>query len=130
MIATVQITKSKTPTGRNRMLWLLLLFGFCIPAVLVNSAFSESINQMLPETLPFPSTYNKKASGCSATYELAQKLGIDCKRWQSPYRKLIEEKNTNGTLVIIFPWDTLTSADADNIVEWVKRGNDLVYLDF
>jgi hypothetical protein len=110
------------------MWWLVVLILVCIPAVLVGSAFSDSMSQVLPETLPFPSTFNKKPSGYSAMFEVAEKVNLKPKRWQSAYRTL--SKDAHGTLIMVLPWEVPSRNDVDNIMKWVAKGNDLIYLDF
>lgn len=114
---------------RHHNFWVLVLLAVCVPAVIVGSAFSEGVNQLLPETLPNPTTYNKKASGYSALYELCEKAGLSVKRWELPYRRLSASKQ-RGTLVLVLPWDILDRADVDYITNWVEKGNDFVYLDY
>jgi hypothetical protein len=127
MSASLTSTTLNTRIEPQRKWWLLVLLLVCIPAVLVSSHYSDTMNQMLPETLPFPSTYNQKASGYAALYELCKKTGVSAARWESPYRQLDKER---GTLVIALPWESLSKGDVDQIIKWVKAGNDLVYLDF
>lgn len=112
---------------RSRLFWIVVLALVCVPAVFVSGSSKDAMNSFMPETFPFPSTYNKKMSGYSAFYELCQKVGFDCERWEMPYRQL--DSQHQGTLVIVGPWQLLTKTDLDNLIRWVKEGNDLVYID-
>lgn len=129
MMAHTEGTILNTSVPSRRKWLLLVLLLICIPAVFVSRQFTSSLNQILPETLPFPSTYNDKASGYSALYELCSKTGVKASRWEAPYRQLLS-KGTKGTLVIVLPWESLSRGDFDQILKWVKQGNDLVYFDY
>lgn len=125
----VTVAQKPRAPGRHHSWWLLLLLVVSIPAVIVGTGFSDKMQQMLPETLPFPSTYNRKGSGYSALMELCRKVGIKTTRWEGPYRGLSKQK-LRGTLVVALPWENLNQNDIDNVLTWVAAGNDLVYFDY
>lgn len=129
MTASLKSTTLNTSIQPRRKWLVLVLLLICIPAVLVSRQFSTTFNQILPETLPFPSTYNDKASGYSALYELCSKAGVKASRWEAPYRQLLSNR-TKGTLVIVLPWESLSRGDFEQILKWVKQGNDLIYFDY
>jgi hypothetical protein len=128
MTASTTVTKSDTKYSKHHAWWMLVLVLVCIPAALVSEPLSESFGQIMPETLPNTSSYNKKASGYSALFELCQKVGIPSHRWEGSYRELI--KHTKGTLVIVLPSEPLSRHEVDSLMKWVQQGNDLVYLDY
>jgi hypothetical protein len=113
---------------QHHMWWLGALIAVSVFGVLVGTAFRDTLTTFIPETVPNLSTYNKKASGYSALFELAEKLKLDVRRWQAPYRMLSADKVT-GTLVILSPWDTPSASEAEMLERWVEEGNDLVFLD-
>jgi len=130
MTQAVDAKLPATTSGyRHHNWWLVALLVVCIPGVMIGAAYKDTLNQTLPEALPFPSTFSKKASGYSALFDLSQKLGVPTSRWMSPYRNLSKLK-TSGTLFIVMPWEDLESKEIDHITNWVKEGNDLVYLDY
>jgi hypothetical protein len=113
---------------RKSTVWLIVVLSLVsVPAVLMSNSSKDAMNSFMPETFPFPSTFNKKMSGYSAFYELCQKVGFKCQRWEMPYRELNYQHQ--GTLVIVTPWQLLTKGDLQYLDRWVKDGNDLVYLD-
>lgn len=114
---------------RHHNWWLIILLVVCVPAVIVGNAFSDGLHQLMPETIPNPSSYNLKASGYSALYQLANKVGLKTQRWESAYRNL-DKQDSAGTMVIVLPWEPLSKGDLDHLLKWVKSGNDLVYLDY
>lgn len=114
---------------RHYFWWLLALLVICVPAVIIGADYKKTWDDLLPETLPFPSTYNKKGSGYSALMELLQRSGVGVNRWESPYRNL-NLKKVKGTLVIISPWETFGDGDVNAITQWISEGNDLVLIDY
>lgn len=131
---TADVANSDKPVPREPLLskhqiWCLVaLLVVCIPGVIISANFKESVDRYVPEALPMPSTFNKRPSGYSGLFELLQKVGLKPARWQSPYRDLLKN-NVKGTLVIIDPFESPSSADLATIREWVDKGNDLVYAD-
>jgi hypothetical protein len=113
---------------QHHMWWLGALIAVSVFGVLVGTAFRDTLTTFIPETMPNLSTYNKKASGYSALFELAEKLKLDVHRWQAPYRMLAADKVT-GTLVVLSPWDTPSPSEAEMLQRWVEDGNDLIFLD-
>lgn len=112
----------------HRVWWqLLALLLVSIGAVLVSGGFNEQMNRYMPETMSFPSTYNTRQSGYSGLLELAHKIGLEAKTWELPYRNL---SGVSGTLVIVAPSETPSELDAKTILDWVRQGNDLIYLDY
>lgn len=115
------------PTAPNRIWWQLAVFVLVsTAAVYAGLSFNERFERQMPESRAFPSTYNSHGSGYSALLELARKLDLPFRRWQSPYRLLSERK---GMLVIVQPLESLSQFEVDQIIDWVKAGNQLVYLD-
>jgi hypothetical protein len=80
----------------------------------------------MPETSTLTSTFNAKPSGLSGLYQLTKRLGLRCRQWQLPYRRLPE---LAGTLVIIGPSESLQEFEIEQILSWVASGNKLIYLD-
>jgi hypothetical protein len=97
-------------------------------AVSVGQVYKRDLSRLIPEALPMPSTYNDKQSGMSAFYELCQKLKLKPRRWELPYRNL-KAGDVKGTLVIIDPQVMPNDLEINQIIPWVKAGNDLIFLD-
>ncbi|MBX9667805.1 MAG: DUF4350 domain-containing protein [Candidatus Obscuribacterales bacterium] len=117
----------ESPSGFNRMWWqigILLL----VSAVMVytGSAFDDELKKYVPEGRQLASTYNKKATGLMALSRLAEASGQKVIAWESPYRHLDTEE---GILVLIAPTESLAPFQIDQILAWVKKGNQLVYID-
>lgn len=92
----------------------------------LSSTFEDELARYVPETMTDTSTYNKKPTGYAGCFELSEKLKNSTKRWQRPYRDLQEP----GTLVVMGPSQFLQDFEIEQILKWVKEGNDLVYMDF
>jgi len=92
----------------------------------VGMAYDENMEKWLPETTANPSTYNRKPSGTSGFFEIVTEAGIPCSLWLLPYRQLKGEK---GVLVVFAPNASLKQFEVDQILQWVKSGNKLVYFD-
>jgi hypothetical protein len=101
---------------------LIISFG----AVVTGMAVEQQKDNYLPESHTLPSVFNRKPSGTSGLKEIAGKSGIKCKEWVLPYRQLPLIK---GVLVIISPSESLADFESKQILNWVKDGNDLIYLD-
>jgi hypothetical protein len=93
---------------------------------LVGKTFDENKVKWLPETSAFPSTYNKKASGISGLYEIVERLDLKNRLWLLPYRQL---GIVHGTLCVFSPASSFKDYEADQILNWVKAGNQLIYID-
>ncbi|MCC7528537.1 MAG: DUF4350 domain-containing protein [Candidatus Melainabacteria bacterium] len=111
----------------NRIWWqlfaLLLVSGL---AVYSGIAFDEQKDRFWPETEILISVFNRKPSGLSGMKDIVTKIGQKNRTWQLPYRNLTD---TKGMLVICQPTESLSELDAKQILEWVHKGNDLVYFD-
>ncbi len=111
----------------NRIWWqlfaLLLVSGL---SVYSGIAFDEQKDRFWPETEILISVFNKKPSGLSGMKDIVTKIGQQNFTWQLPYRNLTD---TKGMLVICQPTESLSELDAKQILEWVHKGNDLVYFD-
>lgn len=95
-------------------------------AAYVGISFDENMDRFMPEAGVLTSIFNKKPSGLSGLAEIARRAGIDAHPWQLPYRQLT---SVRGMLVIVQPSESLSDFESEQIVNWVKKGNDLVYLD-
>jgi len=95
-------------------------------AVFASIGFDAELENYLPESQPLASIFNKRPSGLSGLFEIAESVGISCAAWLSPYRDL---KKKTGMLVIIAPSDSLKDFEAEQILAWVEKGNRLLYLD-
>lgn len=113
---------------RTRRIWLQLALFVAITtiAVLGGMAFEKQMSDYLPETKTLTSAMNDKPSGYSGASELAQKLGYKVHYWQESYRRL---SSVSGTLVVISPLRSPEPYEVTQILEWVKKGNNLIYFD-
>lgn len=95
-------------------------------AVYSGIAFDEQKDKFWPETEILISVFNKKPSGLSGLRDILSKAGLKSTVWQLPYRNLPDQK---GMLVIFQPTESLSEVEAKQILDWVYKGNDLVYFD-
>lgn len=135
----------KRKDKRGLALQLLFLFLACGALVLAALSSDKEIEKLLPENKIVASTYNIKPSGTSAFLELTQKLfapNRPVRTWERPYRKLsigtakIQDRShtkienePSGVLIIIRPDSSLQEFEVTQIMDWVKKGNYVVYLD-
>lgn len=113
--------------GWHQIWWQLSIFVLvCTVAVYASISFDGEMSKYLPESNTFTSTFNSKPSGYSGLFQLLGKVGINCRHWQFPYRRLGEVK---GTLVLVGPNESLQDFEIDQLLSWVAQGNKLVYLD-
>jgi hypothetical protein len=111
----------------HRIWWQLAIFiAASVGAVFAGLQTDERMSMFFPEGKILASTYNKKASGLSALWELCNTLNFQCDRWQSAYRQL---STIQGTLVIIDPSKPMGDFEIEQILDWVSKGNNLVYMD-
>lgn len=121
-------TAAIEPRATPHHIWwqLLTLVIVSTGAVLAGMSFDQQLQKYLPEPKTLASVFNKKPSGLSGIMEIAQSTGLICKQWLLPYRQLA---SINGMLVIVAPSESLAEFETEQILNWVKKGNDLVYLD-
>lgn len=111
----------------NRIWWqILALLVVSVFAVYTGASFDEEWKKLMPEGRQLASTYNKRATGLQALYKLTEAVGKPASVWEQPYRHLT---GSTGMLVIIAPTESLQPFQFDQILSWVKKGNDLVYID-
>jgi hypothetical protein len=101
-------------------------FVLSIIACWVGKSYDENMQKWLPESSAFPSTYNKKPSGVSGLSEIVSRSGLKSRLWLLPYRQL---PIAHGTLCIFQPLASLKDFEVDQILNWVKSGNHLIYAD-
>jgi hypothetical protein len=111
---------------RNLSWQVVFLILASVVSIYVGLTLDDEIQGMLPEVRISRSIFNKKQSGLSALYEAAGKAGMTCLPWQEPYREISSRK---GLLLIVSPNATISEAEIEQILNWVKSGNELVYLD-
>lgn len=117
------------PSAKHHLWWLVVLAIACLAGVMVSEKWNSQVDSFFPESLPNPSTYNRKPSGYSGLKELTKKLGISTSTWELPYRYL-KKNNVSGTLVLVAPQETPSQSEVNQIADWVKSGNHLIYLDY
>lgn len=147
---TKSISKLKESENKGLMMQLFALFLVCGLMTYATINSDKDMEKLMPESRVFASSYNLKPSGLSALFELLEKVnhGKDQKhirRWEKPYRKLkggqdlpkildstrAKEfvKPARGTLLIVRPDKALADYEVQELLDWVKEGNTLVYLD-
>lgn len=120
-------TAPETPHGKRQLFAQVgVLLALTFVAVVTGVAFKEQLDNFVPESVSFPSVFNHKPSGTSGALELVNKAGLKGRDWVMPYRKLF---TVRGALVIIAPSESLADYEAEQVLEWVATGNDLIYLD-
>ncbi len=120
----LQLEKKGNVWGLKEKFLLLLIVS--VIAVIVGQSFEESVGRLMPEYGTFRSVLNKKQSGLSALLAITQQSGIPCQVWSLPYNRLPE---TKGLLYVVEPKLAWTEPEVKSILDWVKQGNQLVYLD-
>jgi hypothetical protein len=102
---------------------LVIVSSFSVYAGL---SLDDRIQGFVPEVRILSSIFNKRQTGLTALYEVVQQANIACGPWQKPYREL---KDVKGLLVIVSPSVSISQAELEQILKWVKSGNQLVYID-
>lgn len=108
--------------------WFQLVIFIVVSTVAAFTSvhFKEKLSSYVPETIINASVLNKKASGSSGLYELTKAAALRSHLWKLPYRDL---RDVQGQLVIIRPNESLADFEKSIILDWVARGNSLLYLD-
>jgi hypothetical protein len=115
-----------TAAKSNRLWWQIgALVLVSTLAVFTGSAFDEEWKRVVPEGRQMASMHNKRATGLQGLSKLAESLGLPVAPWEQPYRQLKEP----GTLVLIAPTESLQPFQIEQILLWVNKGNDLIYID-
>lgn len=112
---------------RKKLLWqipLICLFAYF--ANLLSASLGQEFGHYLPETMTNASSYNDRSSGYKAFFEVNERLGRKCERFQKSYRELNGDKSV---LLVVAPTVPLLPGDIDHVLEWVAKGNTLVYID-
>ncbi len=99
----------------------------CYVVSIVSGQYDEQMSNLLPETVANCSSHNSQSSGYKALFEVASKLGMDCQRYEKPYRDLSPNR---GVLLVVAPNFPMLAPEVDRIIKWVEEGNNLVYLDY
>ncbi len=125
--------------GSNRALALQLIALFVVSTLVVwgTLASDKQLDKVMPEARTFASINNMKPSGMSAFFELCQLVfkSRPVVEWAYPYRKLKGSTRAGiagvdkGVLIIVSPDESLAEFEVEDILDWVRLGNDLVYLD-
>lgn len=131
-------TLDETPELRaaasvTRADWIRIAWQFvalCVVATgiaAISKDFSAKVESVTPEVTLNASTFNKRQTGYSGFLELCQRSHLKPEIWEMPYRDLTEKK---GTLIVVAPIYTASSFELEEILKWVHKGNNLVYLDY
>src|SRR3989339_855076 len=81
------------------------------------------------------SIYNTKPSGYAAWEKVAANSNINLKLWKGSFRSLQNSKESNSTMLIVSPEFAtgtklvFTPSDIDNLLNWVRAGNTLLFVD-
>lgn len=79
-----------------------------------------------PQAPNIPSTYSSAPDGALALYEWVRAMGYDARRLE--YRPF-EVSEDDAVLVMLSPSESVSSAHARDILEWVERGGTLIFAD-
>lgn len=113
---------------RRHLWWQLILLAFIgVLAYNVSNSFDEEMSKLMPETVSNCSTRNVQASGYKAFFEVAEKAGLNCQRYEKSYRDLDKE---HGVLLVVGPNFPMMNYEVDRVLDWVEKGNNLAYLDY
>ncbi|MBU6452023.1 MAG: DUF4350 domain-containing protein [Cyanobacteria bacterium REEB67] len=134
----------KSFLNKSLVAQLLALFAVSTLVVWGTLASDKQLNKIMPEAKTFASINNLKPSGLSAFYQLCRRAfpGRKVKEWDYAYRLLqgstrrsdalpTDQPTTaaKGVLVIVSPEESLAPFEVEEILDWVKQGNALLYLD-
>lgn len=111
---------------RKVLIQLAALIAVSCLVVYCGESYRDQLDKFFPESRLLASTYNRKPSGLSGLYDLSQRMGLKVDRFEVSYRQL---RRLTGMLVIIAPVQSLPDYELKQILDWVKKGNTLVYLD-
>ena len=124
-------------SNRALILQLAALFAASTLVVYGTLASDKQLEKIMPEAKTFASINNHKPSGMSAFYELCATVfpKRHVSEWAFPYRKLkgaVRDSSATaarGVLVICSPDESLAEFEVESILDWVRQGNALIYLD-
>ncbi|MEB3287549.1 MAG: DUF4350 domain-containing protein [Vampirovibrionales bacterium] len=138
----------KQNRSRYTMAGFVLLFLFLIVISLFTSILSSGKEQeKLPEFQVDRSIYNAKGSGYQAWYQTIRQANktsennksVSVKVWRAPFEQLGQigaPANAPATMLILEPKylnspreSPINQADLDALLEWVRQGNTLIFLD-
>jgi hypothetical protein len=131
---TKEQASTDLPTASSNSWWrerrfIVAIIAFVLLAgasVLAGNAYRENWENFWPEDSVFPSSFNKKPSGLLGLLKIMEKANLSAQQWMLPYRLL---SGRNKILLIVYPSASLTKAEVEQIMRWVKQGNRLIYLD-
>lgn len=112
----------------KQLVWQIpLLAIFCFLAGNLSGSLNHEFEKFMPETIVNCSSHNDRSSGYKAFFEAAQKAGMNCQQFAGAYRDLSSEK---GALLVVAPNYFMKAYDIELVLDWVAKGNKLVYLDY
>lgn len=130
----VQIIETVEQTVHDQVSWSRIALQIGVLAVIAaasvfaSAGLNKQLDKWMPEPMNLASTYNGKPSGIEALLRLLESASKNrIKRWELPYRQL--PKETDNVLVIVSPVQSLQPFEVKQILDWVRRGNVLLYLD-
>jgi hypothetical protein len=120
----------------TQLLGLVVVSALAVYATIISD---KEMKKIVPETHSWASVNNLKPSGTSGFYQLLQDIyqthhPLTTRRkvllWRTNYRLLKERcRGTGQTLIIVSPDEYFQDSQIENLLAWVKKGNNLVYLD-
>lgn len=114
-----------SPRRRNAFA-LIALLAVISASNALRRDWATVVAKYLPETVANASTHNIRPTGYEGMFELLKRLGKHPEHWQRSYREL----NAPGALVMVAPSNPAQDFEIDQILSWVSKGNDLVYMDY
>jgi hypothetical protein len=110
---------------------LTVLLGLGILLAINAAAYVQEEEQDDSELAPNRSTYNSRATGTRALYDLLSESGYKAMRWrEAPDRLLAAGGDKVRTFVIVGrPRVAITKEEAKALMLWVERGGRLVIID-
>ncbi len=100
--------------------------------IAINSwSFVQEEERSDSELAPNRSTYNARATGTRAFYDLLSESGYKVMRWREPPDQLLGDRGGRvGTFVLIgVPRVPFEEEEAETLLHWVARGGRLVIID-
>ena len=136
-VDTNKVQNKGAGSNKALLMQLIALFGVSALVVWGTLASDKQLDKIMPEAKTFASINNLKPSGLSAFYELCNKVfgQRQVGEWALPYRKLKGSTKAGGNdaekgvLIVVSPDESLAEFEVEDILDWVRQGNALVYLD-
>jgi hypothetical protein len=121
---------------RGFVVQLGLLVAISAGMVFASVGSDREMSRVWPESTIDGSIANIKRSGSHGFYAFLKKtFGQRVGQWRASYRLLTHGKNNyfkmpaDSTLILVAPAERPDTTASDYLLDWIKKGNNLVYID-